>query len=91
MPDVSAVSVSPTWAVPPMAGVPVAGLLGLAACASCVSGSTASVAAPVSPSSLPASSVKVTVTLMALPMSSTTGVYVSSVAPDMSASSASHW
>ena len=59
-PDVSAVSVSPTWIVPLMVGAPVAGLLGVDAAA------TASVAAVVRVSSLPASSVKDTSTLMAL-------------------------
>ena len=67
MPDRSAVSFSPTRTMPVMAGRPVAGVL--AACASCVSGFTASVAALVSDSSLPASSVKLTVTLTALPSS----------------------
>ena len=50
---------SPTWAVPPMIGAPVAGLLGRAA--------TVAVAALVTISSLSASSVKVTLTLMELP------------------------
>ena len=59
--EVSAVSVSPTCAVPLMVGAPVAGLFGLAA--------TAAVVALVSVSSLPASSVKDTFTLMALPSS----------------------
>ena len=61
MADVSAVRVSPTWAVPVMVGAPVAGLLGV--------GAAASVAALVTVSSLPASSVKLTFTLMALPSS----------------------
>ena len=61
MPDVSAVRVSPTRAVPVIVGVPVAGLFGFAA--------TASVAALVSVSALFASSVKDTVTLTALPSS----------------------
>ena len=61
MPDVSAVSVSPTCAVPLMVGAPVAGLLGFA--------STAAVTALVRVSSFPASSVKDTVTLMAAPSS----------------------
>ena len=79
----SAVSVPPTWAVPLVAGWPVAGLLAFA--------STAAVAALVSVSSLPASSVKDTFTLMALPSSSATRVYVESVAPGMSVPPASHW
>ena len=49
MPEVSAVSVSSTWAVPLMVGRPVAGVLGRTA--------TAAVAALVRVSSLPASSV----------------------------------
>ena len=61
MPLVSAVSVSPTWAVPLMVGAPVARLLGRAA--------TAAVAALVRVSSLSASSVKLTRTLMVLPWS----------------------
>ena len=56
--DTSAVRVSPTRAVPVMVSAPVAGRLGLA--------STASVAALLSDSALPASSVKLTVTLTAL-------------------------
>ena len=83
MPDVSAVRVSPTWAVPLMAGAPVAGLLGF--------GSTASVAVLVSVSALPSSSVKDTFTVTALPSSATASVYVLPVAPAMSAPSASHW
>ena len=66
MPDVSAVSVLSTWAVPLMVGRPVAGVLGLAA--------TAVVAALVSVSSLSASSVKLTRTLMVLPLSAETSV-----------------
>ena len=58
---VSAVSVSPTWAVPLIVGAPVTGEFGLAA--------TASVAALVSVSPMPASSVKDTCTLTVLPSS----------------------
>ena len=61
MPDVDAVSICPTCAVPLIVGAPVAALLGLAA--------TAAVASLVSDSSLPASSVKLTRTLMVLPSS----------------------
>ena len=61
IPDVSAVSVSPTWVVPVMVGAPAAGVLGLAA--------TAAVAPLVSDSAFSASSVKDTFTLMALPSS----------------------
>ena len=61
MPDVPAVSVSPTWAVPLMVGTPVGALLATAA--------TAAVAALVRDSSLPPSSVKATLTLMVLPAS----------------------
>ena len=68
MPDVSTVSVSPTWAVPPMVGAPVAGLLGWGSAA------TGSVAALVSVSWWPPSSTKVTRTLMALPTSSSVRV-----------------
>ena len=89
MPDVSTVSVPPTWAVPVTVGAPVAGLL--AACASSVPGSTASVAALVSDSSFPASSVKLTFTLMVSPTSLEARVYVESVAPGLSVPSASHW
>ena len=60
MPEVSAVNVSPTWAVPVMTGAPVAGVL---ACCLDVA-DTASVAALVNVSALPASSVKDTRTLM---------------------------
>ena len=63
MPDVFAVSVSPTWAVPLTLGAPVAGVLGVGAA------DTASVAPLVNVSSLPASSVKLTRTLMVLPSS----------------------
>ena len=59
-PDVFAVSVSPTWAIPLMVGAPVAGLLVVGAA------STVSVAPLVSVSSLSASSVKLTCTVMAL-------------------------
>ena len=61
MPDVAAVRVSPTWAVPLMVGAPVAAELGRAA--------TAAVASLVRDSALPASSVKATLTLMVLPCS----------------------
>ena len=64
--ETSAVSVSPTWAVPVMVGAPAAGVLGLAA--------TAAVAALVSVSSWSASSVKDTRTLMVLPASSSVSV-----------------
>ena len=60
----SAVRVSPTLAVLVMVGNPVAGVLGGGEAAA-----TAPVAALVSCSSLPASSVKDTLTLMALPAS----------------------
>ena len=66
MPDVSAVSISPTWAVPLMVGAPVAGRLGRA--------STSPVAALVKVSSLSASSVKLTFTLIVLPWSASTRV-----------------
>ena len=80
----SAVKVSPTCAVPLMVGAPVAGLFGRA--------STVSVAALVSVSSLPASSVKVTRTLMILPRSVAWSVWVEPVAPSISVSLLdSHW
>ena len=66
MPVVSAVSVSPTWAVPLIVGAPVAGLLGAA--------DTAAVAALVSVSSLPPSSVKDTCTVTVLPSSASASV-----------------
>ena len=69
MPVAPAVRVSPTWAVPVMVGAPVAGVLGGGGAAA-----TAPVAALVSSSSLPASSVKDTRTLMALPASAATRV-----------------
>ena len=69
MPVVSAVRVSPTWAVPVMVGAPVAGVLGRGGAAA-----TAPVPALVSCSSLPASSVKDTLILMALPASAATRV-----------------
>ena len=62
MPAVLAVSVWPTWAVPLMVGAPVAEVLGLAA--------TSPVGSLVSVSGLPSASVKLTVTVMALPESS---------------------
>ena len=62
MPVTSAVSVSPTWAVPLMVGWPVAEVLGAAA--------TAPVGSLVRLSWWPSSSVKLTVTVMALPSSS---------------------
>ena len=83
MPETSAVSVSPTWAVPEMVGAPVAGLLGLAA--------TGPVAALVSDSAKPAPSVKVTVTVMALPCSLPVRVWLPAVAPLMAVPSADHW
>ena len=61
MAEVSALKVSPTWAVPLMVGRPVGALLGFAA--------TSAVAALVNVSSLPWSSVKLTFTLMVLPSS----------------------
>ena len=61
MPDVSAVRVSPTCAVPLIVSAPVAAVFAAA--------TTAAVAALVSDSSFPASSVKDTFTLMALPSS----------------------
>ena len=66
MPEVATVRVSPTWAVPLMAGFPVAGLLGAAA--------TAPVAAPVRVSEYPPLSVKATRTLMVRPTSADTRV-----------------
>ena len=85
MPEVFAVSVSPTWAVPLMVGAPVAGLLSAGAAV------TAAVATLVSVSLLPSSSVKDTSTLMALLSSLLVRVYVEPVAPAISESSASHW
>ena len=82
MPEVPAVRVSPTRAVPLIAGAPVAALL---------VGATAAVAALVRVSPKPASSVNVTCTLMALPTSVAARMYVDPVAPEMAASSASHW
>ena len=64
MPEVSTVRVSPTWAVRVMVGTPVAGLSGWGAA------STASVATLVNVVSFPASSLKVTRTLMVWPWSS---------------------
>ena len=52
---------------------------------------TVAVAALVSDSSWPASSVKVTLTLMALPSSVEVRVYVESVAFVISVSPATHW
>ena len=69
MPDVLAVSVSPTCAVPLMVGAPEAGLLGGGS-----SATTAAVAALVNSSALPPSSLKDTLTLIALPTSPATGV-----------------
>ena len=66
MPDVEAVSASPTCAVPPIAGAPVAAVFS--------GGVTASVAALVRLSSWPASSVKLTRTLSLSPSSAATGV-----------------
>ena len=61
MAEVSAVSVSPTWGVPLMAGRPVASEFGL--------GATATVAALVRDSWLSASSVKLTFTWIVCPWS----------------------
>ena len=72
MPVVSAVSSSPTWAVPVMVGAPVAGVLEASCC--WTAKSTASVAALVNVVSFPASSVTMTLTLMVLPSSSATRV-----------------
>ena len=66
--EVSAVSISPTSAVPVMARAPVAGLFGYGAAA------TTSVTALVSFSRLPASSVKLTRTWMYRPRSIATRV-----------------
>ena len=66
MPEVDALSVSPTWAVPLIAGSPVAALLVLAA--------TAPVAALISVSWFPLSSVKDTRTLTTLPVSASASV-----------------
>ena len=71
MPEVSAVSVSPTWTVPAMVGWPVAGVLAICCW---TAKPTGSVAALVSVSSLPASSVKETFTLTATPASASTRV-----------------
>ena len=54
-------------------------------------GETALVAALVRDSALPAASVKLTVTVMALPRSLAVRVYVAAVAPAMAVPSASHW
>ena len=69
MPVVSTVRVSPTLAVPVMVGTPVAGVLGGGGAAA-----TAPVAALDSSSSLPASSVNETLTLIALPASASVRV-----------------
>ena len=66
MPVVTAVSVSPTCAVPVIVGMPVAGLLAAAA--------TVAVAALERVSGLPSSSVKLTFTLIVLPRSAATRV-----------------
>ena len=66
MPEVKTVSVSPTCGTPAMVGCPVAGEFERAA--------TAAVAALVTASALPASSVKLTVTLIALPCSAEVSV-----------------
>ena len=66
MPVTFAVSVSPTWAVPLMAGALVASLFGLAA--------TSPVGSLGNDSVLPESSVKLTVTLTVLPSSSSVRV-----------------
>ena len=65
MPPVTAVSVSPTRAVPVIVGTPVAGLLAAA---------TVPVAALVRVSALLASSVKLTFTLIVVPSSAATSV-----------------
>ena len=78
MPEVDALSVCPTCAVPLTVGPPAAALLGLAA--------TAAVAVLVSVSWWPLSSVKDTRTLMASPTSASTSVYVEPVPPEMSES-----
>ncbi len=84
---VSAVSVSPTRIVPVMVGSPVAVVLDTITSASgIIKGGADSLASLVSDSALPASSVKVTRTLMALPSSASVTVYVELVAPSMSAS-----
>ena len=72
---VPAVSVCPTCAVPVIVGAPVAGVLGAA--------ETAAVAALVSVSALLASSLKLTVTLIVVPWSAATSVWVLAVAPEM--------
>ena len=73
MPDVSAVSVSPTWAVPLMVGAPVAGVLGVGAAATwhplILGAALGRHSVSLVTSSLPVSSVKPTCTLMALPSS----------------------
>ena len=66
MPEVLAVSISPTSAVPVMIGAPVAGLL---AVCGWTAGLTVPVAVLVNVSSFPASSVKLTRTLMVLSIS----------------------
>ena len=66
IPDTDALSVPPTCAVPSMVGAPVAGVFG--------GGSTGSVAALVRLSALPASSVKLTRTLIRSPSSALTSV-----------------
>ena len=71
MPEVSAVSVSPTWAVPEMVGWPVARLF-TTCCRTAMP--TGSAAALVSVSWLPASSVNDTRTLTATPSSASTRV-----------------
>ena len=83
MPEADAVSVCPTCAVPLIAGAPVAALLGLAA--------AAAVGVLVRVSWCPLSSVKDTRTLIVLPSSASTSVYVALVPPEMSESLESHW
>ena len=75
MAAVPAVSVCPTCAVPVIVGAPVAGVLAAA--------ETTAVAALVSVSGLLASSVKLTFTLMVVPWSAATSVWVLAVAPEM--------
>ena len=72
---VPAVSVCPTCAVPVIVGAPVAGVFAAA--------ETVAVAALVSVSVLLASSVKITVTLIVVPRSASTSVWVLAVAEAM--------
>ncbi len=81
MPDVAAVSVWPTCAVPLIVGAPVAGLFAAA---------TVVVASLVRTSSKPPPSVNDTSTLIAAPASATASVEVIEFAPVMSAPSRRH-